>query len=39
MGSLMFPEKNMSTGELMPKEEAKKDAVDFLRQYYVSLKK
>jgi hypothetical protein len=35
----MFPRKNISNGELMPKEVAKKDAVDFLRQYYASLKK
>ena len=39
MGSIMFPNKNVSNGELMPKEEAKKDAIDFLRQYYASLKK
>ncbi|CAB4036559.1 nitric oxide synthase, brain-like isoform X1, partial [Paramuricea clavata] len=38
-GSIMFPRKNISNGELMPKEVAKKDAVDFLRQYYASLKK
>ncbi|XP_028400716.1 nitric oxide synthase, brain-like isoform X2 [Dendronephthya gigantea] len=38
-GSIMFPTKNSSNGELMPKDMAKKDAVDFLRQYYASLKK
>lgn len=39
MGSIMFPNKNVSNGELMPKEVAKKDAVEFLKQYYASMKK
>ena len=39
MGSVMFPAKNMSAGELIPKEEAKKDAADFLQQFYTSLNK
>ncbi|XP_046839565.1 nitric oxide synthase, brain-like isoform X2 [Xenia sp. Carnegie-2017] len=38
-GSIMFPSKNTSDGELLPKDIAVKDAVDFLRQYYISIKK